>query len=199
MLPAQYLCHLIKAFIQPCPVQFVYYCLSLPALKNFLSYSKSLYYKLLLIDAGDIETNPGPQILKAILGSFHQGPPKFGSTAGIQCSCNALFSIYFSVIKKVTVWKTWELDYILENGDKLFKSLNIPRSLLFHELPLVFAIENQQFDIEMLMNSFGLLNQHDIFEDRKHMNSADIGNGLIFMTGGYSISLIWSKNSIFFV
>ena len=57
---------------------------------------------LLLID-GDIESNPGPaavvnKIQKVVLGSCHQGHLKFGDTAGIQCSCNALYAIFFSVI-----------------------------------------------------------------------------------------------------
>ena len=59
----------------------------------------------LLLLSGDIESNPGPapisnKIRKVVLGSFHQGHPKFGDTSGIQCSCNALYAVCFSVIKK---------------------------------------------------------------------------------------------------
>ena len=40
---------------------------------------------LLLLIAGEIESNPGPATKnqKVVLGSFHQGHPKFGDTAGI--------------------------------------------------------------------------------------------------------------------
>ena len=58
-----------------------------------------------LVD-GDVESNPGPttyDLLKVVQGSFHQGDPKFGQTAGIQCACNSLFSLCWSSIKRVTV------------------------------------------------------------------------------------------------
>ena len=47
-----------------------------------------------LLADGDIESNPGPaySLLKIVSGSFHQGHPKFGHTAGVQCVCTALFA-----------------------------------------------------------------------------------------------------------
>ena len=38
--------------------------------------------------------------------------------------CNSLFAICWSVIKRVTVRTTYDLDYIIENGDSMYKSLN---------------------------------------------------------------------------
>ena len=70
---------------------------------------------MLLLLSGDIESNPGPvtyKIQKSVSGTFHQGHSKFGNTSGIQCCCNALFAICFSLIKKVSIWKSWDLDYI---------------------------------------------------------------------------------------
>ena len=48
----------------------------------------------LIID-GDIESNPGPTyvIEKAIHGSYHQGDPRFGKTAGVHCACNSLYAL----------------------------------------------------------------------------------------------------------
>ena len=66
-------------------VMFVFIFISVLNL-NFAS------FKLLkhLVD-GDIESNPGPtpmlNFLKVVQGSFHQGDPKFGYTAGVQCAC----------------------------------------------------------------------------------------------------------------
>ena len=79
--------------------------------------------------AEGIESNPGPttptgvasNIKKYVFGSCHQGHAKFGDTAGIQCTSNAYLSICFSLIKKVSTWKSFDLDYILDQGDKLFK------------------------------------------------------------------------------
>ena len=78
----------------------------------------NLNFALLLLD-GDVESNPGPTtytLLKVVQGSFPQGDPKFGQTAGIQCVCNSLFSLWlcWSPIKRVTVWTTYDLDYVLE-------------------------------------------------------------------------------------
>ena len=150
---------------------------------------------MLLID-GDIESNPGPTytIQKSILGSFHQVYVKFGDTAGIQCSCNALYAIYFSVIKKGSLWKSSDLDYILDHGDTVFKIIGILHPFFMSELPKCIAIENLNIDIEILANYSGLLRQFNIFVD--HLNT-DVGNGVIFTTGGYSFSLIWTKNSVF--
>ena len=60
----------------------------------------------MLLQSGDIESNPGPpyKIEKAVLGTFHQGHPKFGDTSGIQCACNALYAICFSLVKKISIW-----------------------------------------------------------------------------------------------
>ena len=152
-----------------------------------------LKLSMLLLD-GDIESNPGPvtyKIQKAVLGTFHQGHAKFGSTSGIQCSCNAVYAICFSLMKKVSIWKSWDLDYILEKGDAVFKSIDIPRALSMNELPRNILIENSNIEIEMLSEYFGCLGQSDLFGNHK---TCDIGNGLIFTTGGYSFSLIWSKN-----
>ena len=49
----------------------------------------------------------------------------FGAIAGIQCSCMPLMSMYWSIFISVTTWDGPDLDMILENGDRLFKSLNI--------------------------------------------------------------------------
>ena len=153
----------------------------------------------LLLLGGDIESNPGPpvtgKIQKFVLGTFHQGHAKFGDTAGIQCSCNALYAICFSIVKKVSIWKSYDLDYILDKGDKTFKLLGISRPLFMCELPRNIMIENTVIEVDMLGNYFGLLVKDNIFENNASVR--ETGNGLIFMTGGFTISLIWSKNSVF--
>ena len=146
----------------------------------------------LLLLGGDIESNPGPpvtgKIQKVVLGTFHQGHTKFGDTAGMQCSCNALYAICFSIVKKVSIWKSYDLDYILEKGDETFKHLGISRPLFMSELPRNILIENTVIEIDMLDNHFGLLGKDNIFEE--NTLTRDTGNGLIFMTGGFTISLI---------
>ena len=74
---------------------------------------------MLLID-GDVESNPGSayNIQKSVLGSFHQAHTKFGNSAGIQCSCNALYALCFSIIKRVSLWKSFDLDYIQSGNNR---------------------------------------------------------------------------------
>ena len=61
-------------------------------------------------------------------------------------------SIAYSVIKKPSIWKSWNLDYILEQGDTLFKSVGIGQPLAVDELPINFKIEN--FDL------YGIMHDH---------------------------------------
>ena len=86
------------------------------------------------------------------------------------------------------------IDYILNHGDETFKAMNILRTLLIYELPKSISIENKTIDVELLANYNGYLGQVKIFENH---STTDIGNGIIFTTGGYSFSIIWSKKNIF--
>ena len=77
----------------------------------------------------------------------------------------------------------------------MFKMIGIPRALSMNELPHSIEIESNNVEIEMLTEYFGVLGQNELFEN--HKTTCDIGNGLIFTTGGFSFSLIWSKNCVF--
>ena len=97
---------------------------------------------ILPIQSGDIEINPGP-IQRVIRGSFHQGHQRFGQTAGTQCMCNVLYSVGYSIIKKVRYWNSWDMDYILTAGNNLYSSLGFRSKLLsIDELPDCICIEN---------------------------------------------------------
>jgi hypothetical protein len=67
---------------------------------------------------------PTYQIVKSVLGTFNQGSEQFGDTAGRQGACNSLFAIFWSKIRNVSNWRTSDLDKILVEGDKIYKSLN---------------------------------------------------------------------------
>ena len=92
--------------------------------KGFLSLIVVLGFIVFQL-SGDVESNPGLTyaIEKVISGSFHQVDTRFGTTPGIQCACNSLFALCFSQVKKVFRWNTPDLDYILNEGDILCKSL----------------------------------------------------------------------------
>ena len=74
-----------------------------------------------------VESSPGPRpfaIRKVAQASHHQGDIRYRSDSGRkQCKANAYFAIIFSSIKRVSLWKFLDLDYVLEQGDKIFKKV----------------------------------------------------------------------------
>ena len=87
------------------------------------------------------------------------------------------------------------MDYILEKGDETFKVLGINRALFMDELPCNVFIENRSIEIEKLGYYYRLLRMNNISEE--HVTTCNTGNGIIFMTCGFTISLIWSKKIVF--
>lgn len=75
-------------------------------------------------------------MLKVVVqGSFHQGNVRFQQSAGKQCTCCSLFSVAFILIKSQGHWNSDDLDFIVENGDSIYKSLNVVTYLALNELP----------------------------------------------------------------
>lgn len=147
--------------------------------------------------ATSLSADPSPIHIKSTSGSFHQGDQKFGSTAGIQCMCNSLLSICWSAIKRISSWKSFDLDYVLECGDDNFKNVKIYRPLSVEELPSVVNIEQRCVAVVLGDKFTGFLGDVRYFAQHNAMNSASVGNGLIFIAGGYSVSIIWEKMSIY--
>ena len=93
--------------------------------------SKNLHYKSVRatkLTCEGVESNPGPRnytIKKAIQGSHHQGHVRYRRSAGMQCTSNAYLAIIFSIIKNIHTWKPFDLDYILEQGDRVFKDVDM--------------------------------------------------------------------------
>ena len=128
-----------------------------------LNLNFSVLNLLKLLTDDDVEGKPGPRFktLKVIEGSFHQDLPKFGHTARIQCSCNSLYAICWSTIKRFSVWTSSDLDYVLQNGDILFKSINTNVALIVDELPGNVHIEGCLLNVILLENETGVRNNTD--------------------------------------
>ena len=157
-------------------------------------------YQQILQD-GDVESNPGPSpALKIIFGSFNQGDIfRFGETAGSQCGCNSLLAICWASVKRVSVWKTWDLDNVLESGDKLYKNIGIHRSLSLDDLPHKVELYGHQIQVLKLKNEYGILSRENNtdFIQESMRNCEDTGNGVLFLTNGYTCANIWSKQNYF--
>ena len=77
---------------------------------------------------------------------------RYGATARIQCSCMSLMSVCWRTFISVTTWDGAHLDMILENGDRLFKSLNQYILLGVDDLPGTVNIYSYSVDIILLDN-----------------------------------------------
>ena len=78
---------------------------------------------------------PAHTIEGNVLGSYRQGDSRFGATAGVQCACNTLTALCWSVIRSVTLWQKCDLYFILAVGDLNYKSLDTLELLSVNELP----------------------------------------------------------------
>lgn len=123
-------------------------------------------------------------------GSFHQGDVRFGQSAGKQCTCCSLFSLAFLLVKTPGSWDVFDLDYILEQGDKIDKELNKNSYLMFSELPHEIFSLDITFDFEFLGNKFRLLHYNSVcgtlIDSKLHSDS----DGLRILVKGISFFMI---------
>ena len=160
------------------------------------------FLKLLqLMCDGDIESNSGTttySISKVVEASHHQGDKRYRNTAGSQCASNALFSIVWSFLRKVSLWNTFDLDHILFTGDLVYKNLNIDRPLFISDLPNQIDTEKGFINITLLDNQTAFLtndNRHNFMKTL--LGDHVIGDGLLFMTLGYTFSILCNKRNYF--
>ena len=111
----------------------------------------------LIILADDIQTNLGPPIA-VIQGSYSQGYSKYGDAAGKQCAAVSLFTFSFSQNLQPGFWTTNIIDYIVDQGIELYKSLTILRYLEAHELPTLVTVNKTSYHIELCYCGQGILN-----------------------------------------
>ena len=152
-----------------------------------------------------IGINPGPEninwsyaIKKVVQASHHQGNSKFGESAGMQCTSNADFAIIFSAIKSIDIWKTFDLDYILEQGDSIFKQVGVYHPLAVDELPHDISIEGTHVSAKMLAHESNLfVEKKNLFENYRRYDSTGKGNGAIFTCAGFSVAVLWSQHYVY--
>ena len=166
----------------------------------YLNLNMSFLKLMCLPIDGDVESNPGPtySILKVVQGSFNQANLKFGETAGRQCACNTLFSIAWSVIRQVGLWNSSDLDFILNEGDKIYKGLHIGTFISADELPQCINIENNEIYVEKLRFHQGTILKHSVnFLRNSYESNINNGNGFLLFINGFTLSVIWSNANFF--
>ena len=125
----------------------------------------------LLIQHGDVETNPGPtySIMKSVTGTCHQGYiAKFVKTAGPQCLCNAMYAIAWSIVKRIGLWSQHDLDHILTEGNQIYKAKNTPNYLTTKDLSRSVKINEIELTVVKLSNYHSRLSQVEHFISNVH-------------------------------
>ena len=93
----------------------------------------------------------------AIQGSYHQGNVRFGNSAGKQCSCMSLAAVCWSTLRKLSVWKESDLDFVLEYGNKVYENQNTDHSLHVDELPTQIYFETVSVDVKTVATLDGFI------------------------------------------
>ena len=153
-----------------------------------------------ILNDGDVESNPGPtyKILKVVQGSFHQADIKFGETAGRQCACNILFSIAWSTIRRVGFSNTADIDFILTEGDLIYKQLKAVSFLSVDDLPQSIDIENKKIAIEKLRFYQGTIVPFvEKFLSHSFNDEGNNDDGFLLFIDGFTLSVIWNKAYFF--
>ena len=136
---------------------------------------------------------------KTFRATHHQGDLRYGATAGIQCSCMSLRSVCCNTFTSVTTWDGTDLDMILENEDRLFKSLNQYRLLGVDDLRRTVNIYGHWVDILLLDNKTGemTLNAHLISLREIIESCLYIESGALLTISRYIFRIFGGKDCVY--
>ena len=116
----------------------------------------------------------------------------------MQCTSNAYIAIIFSAIKDINIWKSDELDYILNEGDRIFNLVGLKKPLSVDELLLDISLEGFNISVNLLAHESGVfMGEKNLFENIRQKSGKNQGNRVIFTCGGFSVVVIWSQDSAF--
>ena len=138
------------------------------------------------------------KLLKLLKALCHQGNPKFGNCAGMQCALCALVSVCWSCIKQTGYWNTSDIDRILEHGSKIFNLLGFYRPLSADELPRIVSIGDIDFRLTSTASFAIEIKQKGSFLSPLFKLDVRSHNGLLLFLDQLTVSLIWTKSSYFF-
>ena len=95
---------------------------------------------------------------------------------------NALYSVSYSIIKKVRHWTTWDMDYILRAGPSLYSTFGFRSQLLsVDKLPRSIAIENILITITKTNLETRLMTRsqrEQFLRNSNQFNAKSLGSGI---------------------
>ena len=111
----------------------------------------------------------------------------------MQCSCNALYSLFYSAFKSfLNRWDSTDLGIILLNGDLLYKGQHKPYFLSVPDLPQKFKVGNINCLVEFQFTCFGF-----IVSSGSHVgltndlcSNLDGSTGIVFLIAGFCLGYL---------
>ena len=118
----------------------------------------------------------------------------WGDFLGKKCAFNALFSVCLSVVPKVSIWKSYDLDNILIESEKIYKFLNKDDFLSVIELPRRIISYNCNIDINIELQNLheGVASQGGCFLQDTVKVSDVCRQGYLIFICSYTIVVISS-------
>lgn len=139
------------------------------------------------------------KIISCVSASFSQSSDRFQPT-GSQCTCITLYGICFSVFKSVSTWNKKDLDYVIENGDRLYKLQNTSDFLSCPDLPRSLKICDVMVTVNFDINLFDFLSDSNSkLLLIRNLHSTLVFSGILFLINGFSFSIISVQNFYYIV
>uniref|UniRef100_A0A7M5WMZ5 Uncharacterized protein n=1 Tax=Clytia hemisphaerica TaxID=252671 RepID=A0A7M5WMZ5_9CNID len=116
----------------------------------------------------------------------------FGPCTDKQSAAITLFSVCWTKVRNINIWKDHDLDYILHKGDMIFKETGISHALHVNELPQQVNVENIVFDVTIVSQVDGHIenisdsddsSEVNIFLDENLFFSEKVTGAIIFFNG----------------
>ena len=96
----------------------------------------------------------------------------------MQCTSKAYLAIIFLTIKNINTWKSFDLDYVLEQEDSVFKDVDMNQALAVEELPLNISIEDIHVSSKILVCESNLFVKRNVFfSNFRNYIESERGNG----------------------
>ena len=122
----------------------------------------------------------------------------FGESAGKQCACCSLYAISFTAVKSPGHWNSDDIDFIVKEGDNLYKSLNKNTYLMVPDLPEFVPMFESQVKVTYLENEYDFLSISTILRFLS-CNDSTNGDGLLFFIKGICVSIIWREKCVYLI
>lgn len=108
----------------------------------------------------------------------------------MQCTSNSYISVNL-VIKNISIWKSLGLDYILKQGERIFRLVCVSQSLAVKDLLLDIIIDGHSVSKKMLAHESNLFaERNDSLESYRRYSESERDNGVNFMCCRSSIAII---------